>query len=112
MASVKAIIEDIRKNEYGIGLKTDPAVKKVLEKSLARTNRALERLSDELYTKDTHFVLELIQNADDNKYQGAIKPLLRFEIDKTAPLCFVRYNIEVYANGEFYTGDSFDIKVK
>ncbi len=81
MDSVKDIIEDIRKNEYGIGLKTDPAVAKVLEKSFARTNRALERLSDELYTKDTHFVLELIQNADDNQYQQAIEPLFRFEID-------------------------------
>lgn len=30
--------------------------------------RSLESLSNELYNKDMHFVLELIQNADDNKY--------------------------------------------
>ena len=30
--------------------------------------RSLDRLSKELYSKETHFVLELIQNADDNEY--------------------------------------------
>jgi hypothetical protein len=30
--------------------------------------RSLDRLSKDLYSKDTHFVLELIQNADDNDY--------------------------------------------
>ncbi len=30
--------------------------------------RALQRLSAELYSRDTHFVLELVQNSDDNAY--------------------------------------------
>ena len=30
--------------------------------------RSLDRLSKDLYSKDTHFVLELVQNADDNSY--------------------------------------------
>jgi hypothetical protein len=33
-----------------------------------RLGRSLDRLSKDLYSKDTHFVLELIQNADDNDY--------------------------------------------
>ncbi|PMD48990.1 hypothetical protein L207DRAFT_505973 [Hyaloscypha variabilis F] len=33
-------------------------------------NRALNILSDELYTKPTHFLLELIQNADDNNFKS------------------------------------------
>ena len=33
-----------------------------------REGRSLHRLSTELYSKDTHFVLELVQNADDNTY--------------------------------------------
>jgi len=33
-----------------------------------RLGRSLDRLSKDLYSKDTHFVLELIQNADDNSY--------------------------------------------
>ena len=28
----------------------------------------MDRLSKDLYSKDTHFVLELVQNADDNSY--------------------------------------------
>ena len=31
------------------------------------------RLSQELYTKDSHFVLELIQNADDNEYNEEVE---------------------------------------
>lgn len=34
--------------------------------------RALQRLSAELYSRDTHFVLELVQNADDNKYPEGV----------------------------------------
>ena len=38
------------------------------EKQREREGRGIKRLSLELYSKDTHFVLELIQNADDNEY--------------------------------------------
>ena len=38
------------------------------EKQREREGRGIKRLSLELYSKDTHFVLELIQNADDNDY--------------------------------------------
>ena len=34
--------------------------------------RALQRLSAELYSRDTHFVLELVQNADDNAYPSGV----------------------------------------
>ena len=34
------------------------------------------RLSTQLYTKPTHFILELIQNADDNTYPLGVDPLL------------------------------------
>ncbi len=36
------------------------------------------RLSAGLYTKDTHFVLELIQNADDDRYAEDVEPCLHF----------------------------------
>jgi hypothetical protein len=39
------------------------------------------RLSDELYTKDTHFLLEFIQNADDNEYAADVIPTLRLKSD-------------------------------
>ena len=34
------------------------------------------RLSTQLYTKPAHFIFELIQNADDNKYPPGVDPLL------------------------------------
>lgn len=44
--------------------------------------RALVKLSKELYSKDNHFVLELIQNADDNSYQTAVTPSVEFVISE------------------------------
>lgn len=43
----------------------------VAAKQREREGRGIKRLSLELYSKDTHFVLELIQNADDNSYPGS-----------------------------------------
>ena len=43
--------------------------------------RAIERLAAELYAKDTHFVLELVQNADDNAYPDGALPTLEVHLD-------------------------------
>ena len=54
-----------------------------------RLGRSLDRLSKDLYSKDTHFVLELIQNADDNSYHenllsytNDLCPSVKFVIDE------------------------------
>ena len=36
----------------------------------------------ELYSKDTHFVLELVQNADDNSYAPGQLPALEFLLEE------------------------------
>jgi hypothetical protein len=41
---------------------------------------SVETLAHELYTKDTHFVFELIQNAEDNDYSPEIPPSLSFAV--------------------------------
>ena len=38
--------------------------------------------------------------------------LVRFEVPETAPLCMIRYNIEIKADSVFYTSESFDISVQ
>jgi hypothetical protein len=38
--------------------------------------------------------------------------LVRFEIPETAPLCLIRYNIEIKADGTFYTSESFDVSIE
>jgi len=48
------------------------------QKSNDRLGRALQRLSQDLYSKDVHFVLELVQNADDNVYDEGVCPALEF----------------------------------
>lgn len=39
-------------------------------------HNAMESLSADLYSVDTHFVLELVQNADDNRYLEGVVPFL------------------------------------
>ena len=41
----------------------------------------LPRLSSDLYNKKTHFLLEVIQNADDNAYRPNVVPTLRLRIE-------------------------------
>ena len=82
MNPYKAIIEDIRKNKFGVGLETDPRAKNVIKHLREDLNDAVKELSEGLYTKDNHFVLELIQNADDNAYRDGEEPFLQFEIDE------------------------------
>ncbi len=81
MITPKQIIEDIRKNTYGIGLQTDQAAQAVIDSIRKSLNSALERLSIDLYSKETHFVLELIQNAEDNQYRNEVIPTLRLTIE-------------------------------
>ncbi|XP_053540833.1 uncharacterized protein wu:fj29h11 isoform X2 [Ictalurus punctatus] len=84
LSQQRAIVEDIRKNEFGVGVELNEAGQNLMKKQQARLGRSLERLSTELYSKDTHFVLELIQNADDNSYALDRKedPALAFVVQK------------------------------
>ncbi|XP_026170473.1 protein NO VEIN isoform X2 [Mastacembelus armatus] len=79
----RTIIEDIRKSEFGIGVELTAEGQKLVQGHQDRLGRSLERLSTELYSKDTHFVLELIQNADDNSYpEAGVVPALAFVVEK------------------------------
>ncbi len=42
---------------------------------------AIEELSKNIYKKDSHFIMELIQNADDNEYKFGVKPFLKIAQD-------------------------------
>ncbi|MGC8886386.1 MAG: sacsin N-terminal ATP-binding-like domain-containing protein [Verrucomicrobiia bacterium] len=81
MATPKEIIEDIRRNKYAIGLETSPESEKVIEELKKSLNNALEQLAQDIYSKETHFILELIQNADDNAYESTVIPELKIAID-------------------------------
>lgn len=71
-SSPRRVIENIRKG-YGIGSKKN--VNRLVADNL---HRSITHLSEELYSKDIHFILELIQNAEDNHYLPNRKPKLTF----------------------------------
>ena len=90
-AKCQRVIESIRSEDFGIGLELEGPQKEVAQKQRQREGRGLQRLSKELYSKDTHFVLELIQNADDNSYDKSLLsaspvgvPALKFIVGLTS----------------------------
>ncbi|KAI3688640.1 hypothetical protein L2E82_46369 [Cichorium intybus] len=102
-------VEEIRRTKFSIGGEPNPltedlhqAVKNVGISSTWETKpHSLKNLSAELYAKDVHFLMELIQNAEDNEYPEGVDPSLEFVITSKditntgAPATFL--NIELYA---------------
>ncbi|XP_042395852.1 uncharacterized protein LOC121986110 [Zingiber officinale] len=66
-------VEWIRRERYYIG-RDD---KNPLAEDI---HQAVLYLSEELYSKDVHFLMELVQNAEDNKYAEGVTPSLEFLI--------------------------------
>lgn len=87
------IIERIRTEGYLLDIDEESDKIKRGAKSLQKNlNNALKLLSDDLYSKKSHFVLELVQNADDNDYHTGVVPQLTFKLD---PKRLVLVNNEV-----------------
>ncbi|XP_058771268.1 protein NO VEIN-like isoform X2 [Vicia villosa] len=80
------VIESIRQDEFGLDPSLSDTDSCMLKKQHARNilsvslwpGRALHCLSQELYSQDSHFILELVQNADDNNYPERVEPTLAF----------------------------------
>src|SRR5438874_1854922 len=77
MLSPRDVIEDIRKTKYGVGLPPGSPQRVGFDALRPVLDCAIQHLSDDLYAEDVHFVLELVQNADDNRYQPAEAPYIR-----------------------------------
>ncbi|XP_040378026.1 protein NO VEIN isoform X2 [Oryza brachyantha] len=72
------VIETIRREEFGLDQSLSYTDNSLLKKQHARLGRALHCLSQELYSQDSHLLLELVQNADDNTYLEGVEPTLAF----------------------------------
>ncbi|KAF0912690.1 hypothetical protein E2562_018941 [Oryza meyeriana var. granulata] len=72
------VIETIRREEFGLDQSLSYTENSLLKKQHARLGRALHCLSQELYSQDSHLLLELVQNADDNTYLEDVEPTLAF----------------------------------
>ncbi|KAI0052020.1 hypothetical protein FA95DRAFT_1533561 [Auriscalpium vulgare] len=74
-----ALISTIRRNH---GFDRDAADDPAFSELRGKLERALERLSSDLYHKKTHFLLEFIQNADDNEYGPDVVPALELRVEE------------------------------
>ncbi|XP_021745800.1 uncharacterized protein LOC110711690 isoform X2 [Chenopodium quinoa] len=77
------VVESIRRDEFGLDPNISDTESSLLKKQHARLGRALHCLSEELYSQDSHFLLELVQNADDNVYPANVEPTLSFILQDT-----------------------------
>ncbi|KAJ6836182.1 uncharacterized protein M6B38_326795 [Iris pallida] len=77
------IVETIRREEFGLDADINYNENCMLKKQHARLGRALHCLSQELYSRDSHLLLELVQNADDNVYPKDVDPTLVFILQDT-----------------------------
>ena len=77
----KQHIEKIRLYKFGIamdGTKQPNALERDLQ-------AALKNLAEELNAKETHFILELLQNAEDNTYGDGVEPELCISVEANDP---------------------------
>jgi hypothetical protein len=70
-------IESIRRG-FGVDSGLDSNGQSIVTNLQGMIARSLEKLSTDLYSDQGHFVLELIQNADDNQYTSDRLPTLCF----------------------------------
>ncbi len=101
-----AAFEHIKKIREGFGVDSslDATGQSIVNNLQGMIARSLEKLSNDLYSEQGHFVLELIQNADDNQYSPDRLPTLRFVVSSDRILVcnneigFQPNNIEAICN--------------
>ncbi|KAL6890290.1 hypothetical protein ACP4OV_009053 [Aristida adscensionis] len=72
-AAAREQVERIRRERYFIGREEQNPLAEDM-------HQAVNYLSQELYSKDVHFLMELVQNAEDNDYPTEVAPSLEFLI--------------------------------
>uniref|UniRef100_A0A453M6P9 Uncharacterized protein n=1 Tax=Aegilops tauschii subsp. strangulata TaxID=200361 RepID=A0A453M6P9_AEGTS len=71
MVAARAHVERLRRERYYIGRgEQNPLAEDM--------HQAVNYLSQELYSKDVHFLMELVQNVEDNEYPDVVAPSLEF----------------------------------
>jgi hypothetical protein len=88
----RAFIEQLRHSKFMIGMALSADAEEAAEGLRQDLSSALRLLSEDLYSTKTHFILELIQNADDNAYAEGIDPQIRIVL---APHALIVWNNEL-----------------
>ena len=101
--SPQSLVEEFKKQKYQFDSET--GLCNLPEDTKSDYDNALKILSEQLYSKDIHFIFELIQNAEDNHYADSLTPELSFELLADDPTntpgckgCLVIRNNEVGFN--------------
>ncbi|CAF0986825.1 unnamed protein product [Adineta steineri] len=76
----QSAIEHVRwiRQDYGVDDTQNTTSNSAVTRLHGVVQRILEKLSVDLFSEGAHFVLELVQNADDNQYEDSVVPTLRF----------------------------------
>ncbi|KAJ7725654.1 hypothetical protein DFH07DRAFT_931477 [Mycena maculata] len=79
------VIQDIRSQnaapDSAVWKQADPSTLSALTSLRENLHHACDSLADDLYASDSHFILELVQNADDNTYGPGVTPTLAISLD-------------------------------
>lgn len=78
--SPRDVIEHIRRYEFGIGAELVGDGREVVDRLVRKYRNLLETVAKDLNSKESHFLLELVQNADDNHYALDVEPALSFQL--------------------------------
>ncbi|KAJ7125259.1 hypothetical protein C8R44DRAFT_980460 [Mycena epipterygia] len=83
MEVINAIRSDNAAPDSLLWTRADPTMVSTLNSLRKNLHHASQSLSEDLYSKDSHFILELVQNADDNIYNSNVTPTLEIMLDLT-----------------------------
>jgi len=99
--------------EWGVGFVVKNQVRGATEGTKFKYEVTHDSNNCKLKDKEVMSWITLGSEGSINLAPGQVKGWkIRFEIPETAPLCMVRYNIEVKAGSEFYIAESFDISIQ
>jgi hypothetical protein len=76
--NAQSLIDSFKKEKYQFDSHT--GLCNLPEDAKSDYDNALKILSEQLYSKDIHFIFELLQNAEDNHYADSVVPELSFEL--------------------------------
>lgn len=79
--SPRDVIEHVRRYEFGLGASLEGDGRIVVDNMVRRYRNLLATIAEDLNSKDSHFILELVQNADDNHYDENVAPSLAFSLE-------------------------------
>jgi Holliday junction resolvase-like predicted endonuclease len=101
--NAQSLIDSFKKEKYQFDNHT--GLCNLPEDAKSDYDNALKILSEQLYSKDIHFIFELLQNAEDNHYADTVIPELSFELLANDPTntpgckgCLVIRNNEIGFN--------------